>query len=92
MRIYPALQTSDNKALKDWCDFVSRERYNDVNFTKSLPSNYVAGRTVVKIPSSSTDNVGSAAGDFNCSTSGVLYIAVNEGSTVTWRKFTGSTF
>ena len=91
MRIYPNLLSSDNKALKDWCDFVSRERYNDVNFIKSLPNSYIGGRSVPKVPSGSTDNAGSAAGDFSASTNGV-FIAVNAGSTVTWIKLTGSTF
>jgi hypothetical protein len=91
MRLYPVLQSSDSRSTKDWIDFVSRERYNDVNFIKSLPNSYVGGRSVAKVPSGSTDNVGSAAGDLSASTKGV-FIAVNSGSTVSWIKITSSTF
>lgn len=92
MRIYPKLMGSKSDDFKKWIEFATQERVTDVNAYNALPNTYVKGRSVTKIPTSSTDNASSFAGDFNATTSGLLYIAVNEGSTITWRKFTGSTF
>jgi hypothetical protein len=91
MRIYPSLQKSDNKSIKDWIDYATRERIQDVNFVNSLPNNFIAGRATTKVPTGSTDNTSSFAGDLSSSTAGV-FIAIASGSTVSWLKLTASTF
>jgi hypothetical protein len=91
MRIYPTLSDDSNASLKEVLDFIIRERGRDVQDFGNLPSTFIGGRKVNKIPSGTTDIVGSFVGDFSATTAGV-FIAVNESSTVSWRKLTSSTF
>lgn len=89
---YPNVVKEDLPSIKNVLDFIVRLRKQDVIDFNNLPSVFMSGRKVGKVPSSSTDIVATdKVGDFNYSTS-FLYICVNNAGTAVWRRFTAGSW
>lgn len=86
MEKYPAIPlNADAETIAKWAALVTRYRQYDVADFDNLPSIFMSGRKVGKIPTSSTDVVDSdRIGDFNY-TSSYLYLCVDNAGAA-WRR------
>lgn len=66
---------------------ITNKRKDDISVIKSLPDNFIAGRKVNKIPTSSADVVPGIdlIGDISYNAS-FLYILINNAGTPVWRR------
>ena len=92
MKPYPALQNDSNATLKGFCDFVQRERINDVNDRNSFPQQFIGGRRTARVPSSSTDVENTDAVGDVCITSTYVYFLINASGTIEWVRLAVGTF
>lgn len=86
MNVFPLRITDDTRNHSDALRRIARERENDVQDWYNLPSRFMAGRKVDKIPTGSANVTDTdKLGDFNYSTT-YLYICVDNAGTLAWRR------
>lgn len=88
---FPGTVPTDIKGIRAFLQQLSRVRKTDQTFWNSLDSQFVVGRKVTKLPSSSSDIADSAAGDFNVDSS-FAYFCINNGGTVQWVRVAVASF
>lgn len=82
MMIYPNVTNGNIEELADILRFICRARAEDIRAFDSLPSSFMQGRKVGKIPTGSADVAATdRAGDFNYDTS---YFYIFTGAA--WRR------
>lgn len=86
MKIYPTLKGLSLASVRDVIEFITRERVNDKRDWDNLPSKYILGRKVARVPSASSDVIaGDRVGDFNVDLTYAYYLVDNAGTAV-WRR------
>lgn len=99
MQNYPNIMAPDSAStdkkvddLRNFCNFVNRQRPQDVTQFNNLSQTFVMGRKVGKIPTSSTDVVAAdRVGDLNFDAS-YGYICVNDSGSAVWRRWSLATW
>lgn len=96
LRDYPYWPANSLADISDQVSKICNLRKDDIATIQNLPNVAVSGRTVGKIPSSSTDvSADDKIGDINFATSGgneYLYILMDIGGTGEWRRVQLSSF
>jgi hypothetical protein len=70
---------------------ITRLRPQDIGVVGNLPNQFVAGRKVNTVPSTSTASAGDQVGDFNVTTT-FAYYCVNNAGTAEWVRVAVGTF
>lgn len=91
MRIWPSLRHKTIEGISIVLDYMISERQADRREWLDLPNQYMSGRKVGKVPSSSTDTADSRIGDFNHDGS-YLYICVDNSGSAVWRRISLSSW
>lgn len=88
MQPYPRNIKPDVNACADALNVISRLRDQDINDRNKFPSIFLSGRTVGKIPSSSSDIVPTdRVGDMSFAVDGsYAYFCVNVSGSALWRR------
>jgi hypothetical protein len=85
MKPWPKLRNETITQIADVLRYMIGERTADRREWLDLPNEYIKGRKVAKVPTSSSDVTGSREGDFNYDGS-YLYVCVNNAGSVVWRR------
>jgi hypothetical protein len=85
---WPSLKNRTLEDLARVVEYITRMRPTDTNAFKDLPNQFIMGRKVGRVPSSSADVItGDKVGDFNYDIS-YIYVLVDNAGTGTWRRAT----
>lgn len=86
MKTYPSLKDKTANSIAAVIDFITRQRTFDVTEWNTLPSKYVLGRKVNKIPTGSADvDPSDRLGDVNY-TATYFYVLIDNAGTAEWRR------
>lgn len=92
LKDYPYWGAETERDLRDQLRQITNIRKDDITQFSNLTNIFLAGRTVGKIPSSSTDvSVSDRLGD-QSNDADYLYILVNDSGTPAWRRVTLGTW
>lgn len=91
LKSYPSTRGDDLRSALDVLDKISQIRADDQTKWDNLTQQFILGRRVAKVPTSSSDTSGSAVGDFNVTTT-FAYYCVNNAGTAQWVRVAVGTF
>ncbi len=94
MQPFPRNIDSNSDAIVKALQQIARYRDEDITDRNTLPAVFISGRTVGKIPSSSTDiSATDRVGDISFAVDGsYIYYCVNASGTAKWRRIALATW